>query len=230
MSTLADHAREHTFKTRIHSWYLSKSLTHEVMRDVVRLHYPALLAIYRDRHHFYALAASFRAYIMNDDVYWAQPDSAAHMTVLNADFCVCAMIASTEHNFPFFMQELNVRAIDAHHTEEMLRDVHAAFLQVMRNRAVHDMAERCVSSCPADIFECIQSVFSSNVSNAQQVSVLQRIQGNVELVSRQRVNMRIQRRDYRGRQEERFAITIEARRPAAHRHDCMPGMLCFAKD
>jgi len=227
MSTLVDNANEHSFQIQIHSWYLSKSLTHEAMQAFMRLHYAPLLAIYSEPEHFHGLAASFRAYIMHDDVYWTQRNNAAQETALSADFCVCAKIASTEYNFPRFIHRLNKRAPNEHHTAQVLRDVHAAFLQVTRRRAAHDMAERCVSSCPPDIFDAMQSVSSPDISRAAHLVVLEEIQAAVLEVSVQGVNMRARRRHYKRQQDERYTTTIAAPRPQAPHQDDEHEPLCF---
>jgi hypothetical protein len=192
--------------------------------------YAPFVAIYPTTEQFHGLAASFRAYITNDDVYWAQHGNADFSAALWADFCVCAQIARSVANFAPFMDQLNHREANQHKTDDELRDEHYMFVTDTVARAVKDVQTRCGPICPLQYFTCIANMLRQARTDATssvqmptelgaELAITQRILRGVNAVSVQLVHIEALREQYKVRQDAQFAASIAEQQHTSSRPD-----------
>ena len=88
MTHLAEDGHEHTYLVRMHAWYLSKHLTHDILAQFLQDHEHEyhFCAIYPNANNVHGLAASFRAYITQDHLYWETAADDTERYALAVDF------------------------------------------------------------------------------------------------------------------------------------------------
>jgi len=219
MTQVAQDGQEHNYLVRMHAWYLSKELTHDVVANFMRAHEHEyhFCTIYPNADDVHGLAASFRAYIMNDQVYWATAADDTERCALAVDFCVCANIVSSLVNFPQLMLILNHRVSHEHKSAEELLEDHNRFLQATQQRGIYDLQHCSTNAYTAEFWPYFTYMSQLGTAQATELDapLLLRMQTAVSVVSTRQAEKEQRRRYYAGRQHEQFAHNMAAPPPDA---------------